>query len=93
MCRRWEKALNTHSQQNGHVCELHFRPEDIFKVDLFKLPGGTVHCHTRLRSKLKKNAIPFVSQLPYSLMEPIKSMFLKKNYILFGVPFACFTEP
>lgn len=64
MCDQWEKALgpNINIKKNGYVCELHFKAEDVLKVEFTNLPDGTVHCHKRGRAMLKKDAVPLGPQ-------------------------------
>ncbi|CAI6351402.1 unnamed protein product [Macrosiphum euphorbiae] len=63
---RKDKVLS----ESSHVCELHFKENDIIRYDETILFDGTVDVVKRIRAMLRKGAVPCIfPNLPYSLTE------------------------
>lgn len=57
---KWSVVLKKIINPNDHVCENHFKDNEICKYDEIVLPDGSIIISPRTRYTLKPNAIPFL---------------------------------
>lgn len=60
--RLWQKAIPTYGsslQKHHHVCELHFKPEEVNKIFIHVVPDG-IYTLPKDRCSLRKGSVPSI---------------------------------